>query len=342
MKKSYYIGIDISKKTLDASIFVENMDEKRYPHLKVDNNKLGFKEILKWAHGEKIDLKDCLFCMEHTGDYGLELCIFLEQKHIEYCAVCPLVMKRAMGISRDKNDKIDSARIATFAFEKAYKMKPSKIASEDILALKRLQAERNLHVRERAKYKGYLSDKCTKNDSIRNRMKIMIKTLAQQIVEVEKEMLAIIKQNSELSSNYELLLSIPGVGKVIAISTLVHTDNFKAFDNARQYACYASVAPFAHTSGTSVHGAPMVSKMGNAQIKSELSMGAMSAMSNDPQMSEYASRKRKEGKHNGIILNAIKFKLIERMFAVVHRRTPYVETHEYRTLRRRNSVSEAS
>lgn len=342
MKKSYYIGIDISKKTLDASIFVENMNEKRYPHIKEDNDKAGFKRILKWASSEKVDLKDCLFCMEHTGDYGLELCLFLEQKHIEYCAVSPLVMKRAMGISRDKNDKIDSARIATFAFEKAYKMKPSKMASEDILALKKLQAERNLHVRERAKYKGYLSDKCTKNDGLRKRMTIMVKTLDCQIEEVEKEMQAIIQRNHELSSNYELLLSIPGVGKVIAISTLVYTNNFKAFDNARQYACYASVAPFVHTSGTSIHGAPTVSKMGNSQIKSELSMGALNAMSNDPQMSEYASRKRKEGKHNGVILNAIKFKLIERMFAVVHRGTPYVATHEYKTLRHPNRVSEAS
>lgn len=333
MKRSYYIGIDISKKTLDASIFVENMEEKRFPHLKVDNNKTGFREILKWARKEKVNLKDCLFCMENTGHYGLDLYSFLEQKGIEYCSICPLVMKRSMGISRDKNDKIDSARIATFAFEKAYKLKPSKMASEDILALKRLQSERAIYVSERAKYKAYVSDKCSRKDSTFKRMTLMVEALSQQIEAVEAEMQSIIQRNEELKTSYNLITSVPGVGKVIAISTLVHTDNFQSFSNARQYACYASVAPFTHTSGTSIHGAPSVSKMGDRRLKAELSQGAISACRNDPEMNAYAARKREEGKHPGVILNAIKFKIIERMFAVIHRGSPYVLTHEYKTMK---------
>lgn len=342
MNKSYFIGIDISKKTLDAYIFIENMDERKYPHLKVSNNKTGFMEIQKWARKEKIDLKDCLFCMEHTGHYGLELCAFLERNNYEYCAVCPLVMKRTMGISRDKDDKIDSARIATYAFEKAYKMKPSKLASEDIMTLNRLQTERTMYIRERAKYKAYISDKFNKKDSTYKRMSLMVEILSDQIEALEKEMQKIIQDNAELSANYDLVTSVPGVGKVIAISTLVHTNNFKSFENARQYACYASVAPFAHTSGTSVHGAPSVSKMGDARIKAELSQGAMSAFRNDPQMHGYAKRKLEEGKHMGVVMNAIKFKIIERMFAVVHRGIPYVLTHEYKSMGHRKSVSVAS
>lgn len=333
MKRSYYIGIDISKKTLDASIFVEKMEEKRFPHLKVDNNKTGFKEILKWARKEKVNLKDCMFCMENTGHYGLDLCSFLERKGIEYCSICPLVMKRSMGISRDKNDKIDSARIATFAFEKAYKLKPSKLASEDILKLKQLQSERAIYVSERAKYKAYISDKCNKKDSTFKRMSLMVETLSRQIEAVEAEIQSVIQRNEDLKTSYDLITSVPGVGKVIAISTLTHTNNFQSFSNARQYACYAGVAPFARTSGTSIHGAATVSRMGDAQIKAELSQGAMSASRNDPEMSVYAARKREEGKHPGVILNAIKFKLIERMFAVIHRGTPYVLTHEYKTMK---------
>lgn len=333
MKRSYYIGIDISKKTLDASIFVENMDEKRFPHLKVSNNKTGFKELQKWARREKVNLKDCLFCMEHTGHYGLDLCSLLEQNGFEYVLVNPIVMKRSMGISRDKNDKIDSARIAVFAFEKAYKLTPSKLSSKDIMALKRLQSERTMYVRERAKYKAYISDKCDKKDSTHKRMKAMVEMLSAQIKALEAEIESVIQRNDELKSNYELLVSIPGVGKVIAISTLTHTNNFQSFSNARQYACYAGVAPFAHTSGTSVHGASSVSRIGDRQIKAELTQGALSAMTYDPQLKEYADRKREEGKVNGVIMNAIKFKIVERMFAVVHRGSPYVNTYEYKSMK---------
>jgi transposase len=242
-------------------------------------------------------------------------------------------MKRSMGISRDKNDKIDSARIATFAFEKAYKLKPSKLASEDILKLKQLQSERAMYVSERAKYKAYISDKCEKKGSTFKRMSLMVKALSQQIEEVETEIQSVIQRNEDLKTSYDLITSVPGVGKVIAISTLTHTNNFQSFSNARQYACYAGVAPFARTSGTSIHGAATVSRIGDTQIKAELSQGAMSARHNDPEMSVYAARKREEGKHPGVILNAIKFKLIERMFAVIHRGTPYVLTHEYKTMK---------
>ena len=331
MKKSYYIGIDISKKTLDASIFKCEMEESRFPHIKVDNDKPGFKKIMKLAKQEKVDLSDCCFCMENTGHYGLDLCVFLEQNNIEYCSVCPLVVKRSMGIARDKNDKIDSARIATFAFEKGYKLKPSKLASEDIMNLKRLQSERATYVRQRASLKTFISD--NQGSSTTKRMEAMVDEYTKQISKVEKEIRTIVEKNPEISRNYDLLISVPGVGKVVAITTLIHTNNFRSFDNARQYACYSGVAPFAHSSGTSVNSRPMTSRIGDRQIKSEISQGAMSALRNDAEMNAYYLRKLGEGKPAGVVLNAIKFKIIERMFAVVHRGTPYAVTHSFKTMK---------
>ena len=41
-------------------------------------------------------------------------------------------------------------------------------------------------------------------------------------------------------------------------------------------------------------------------------------------------RKRKEGKAYGVVLNAVKFKLVGRMFAVVKRGTPFVELMTYK------------
>ena len=190
-----------------------------------------------------------------------------------------------------------------------------------------------MYVSERAKYKAYISDKSNKKGSTFKRMSLLVEALSQQIEAVEAEIQSVIQRNEELKTSYDLITSVPGVGKVIAISTLTHTNNFQSFSNARQYACYAGVAPFARTSGTSIHGAATVSRIGDTQIKAELSQGAMSARQNDPEMSVYAARKREEGKHPGVILNAIKFKLIERMFAVIHRGTPYVLTHEYKTMK---------
>lgn len=64
--------------------------------------------------------------------------------------------------------------------------------------------------------------------------------------------------------------------------------------------------------------------MGNKALKADLSQAAKSAKVTDPEIGQYFERKIKEGKSFGCVLNAIKFKLIERMFAIVRRKTLYV------------------
>ena len=65
-------------------------------------------------------------------------------------------------------------------------------------------------------------------------------------------------------------------------------------------------------------------------LKADLSQAANSAIVWDKEMKEYYERKRKEGKAYGVVLNAVKFKLVGRMFAVVKRGTPFVELMTYK------------
>jgi len=80
----------------------------------------------------------------------------------------------------------------------------------------------------------------------------------------------LLRQTRHFSSNYLLLQSIKGIGPVNAINTLLHTNNFTSFQNARQYACYIGIAPFEHTSGTRIRGKTRVSKYGNKMLKADL------------------------------------------------------------------------
>ena len=87
-------------------------------------------------------------------------------------------------------------------------------------------------------------------------------------------------------------------------------------------------APFENRSGTSYRGKTRVSHLANKQIKANLSNAARSAIQNDPELRLYYDRKAKEGKEHGVIMNAVKFKLITRVFAVVKRRTPFVKLRQ--------------
>jgi transposase len=132
-----------------------------------------------------------------------------------------------------------------------------------------------------------------------------------------------------LYKNYLLLLSIVGIGLVNAANVILYTRNFTAFKNARMYACYCGVAPFSYRSGTSIHSPAKVSKMANVMLKADLSQAALSAACHDPELRVYYQRKLAEGKHKSAVLNAVKFKLIERMFAVVNRGSAYVKLSRY-------------
>ncbi len=69
--------------------------------------------------------------------------------------------------------------------------------------------------------------------------------------------------------------------------------------------------------------------MGRLQLKADLSQAARSAILYDPQMKAYFKRKfngKKGAESNyGTVLNAVKFKLICRIFSVIRRQVEYIK-----------------
>ena len=78
------------------------------------------------------------------------------------------------------------------------------------------------------------------------------------------------------------------------MNTIIHTNNFQAFETARQYECYLGIAPFEHSSGTSIKGKTRVYPTGAKLLKADLSQASNSAIVWDKEMKEYYERKRKE------------------------------------------------
>jgi transposase len=109
---------------------------------------------------------------------------------------------------------------------------------------------------------------------------------------------------------------------------LVTTVNFERFENGRKYACYAGVAPFEHSSGSSIRGKTSVSHLANKRMKTLLFNAANSASQWDPELKNYYQRKKNDGKDHQLIMNSICCKLINRMFAVVKRKSEFVITYK--------------
>ncbi|MBO7051950.1 MAG: transposase [Prevotella sp.] len=321
MNKNWFIGIDVSKKTLDASIFVAGEVINRFPHIQVRNEKQGFKELLRWAKTQGVNTKDTLFGLEFTGYYSDALEQFLTGKKLCYAMLPTTVVKHYQRGTRDKNDKTDSAKIADylFRFNGTECIKQRVLPSKAMQELKALKSERKFYVQQRVACEN--RQNVAKSKQEQKHLQKAIDLFNEQIELIEQQMAEVVTSDEEIYLTYTRLLTIPGIGPVNAINTIANTQDFTAFETARQYAKYVGVAPSEHSSGTSVRWRGRPSPHADLQAKADLSMAAMRAVEFSCDMSIYYERKLGNRPNDKDVkrkaLNAVKFQLIKMMFAVV-------------------------
>jgi len=329
MKFEEVIGIDVSKKTLDACIHSLQI------FTQVPNTKKGYSKLFLWvAKSTGCSLEKALFCFEHTGMYSYALASCMSEKQMNYVIVPGLEIKRSLGIQRGKNDQIDAKKIAQYAYRRKEEVILYQLPKASINKIRLLLSLREKLVKQRAGYEASLKDQSDFIESSENRLlfsipRKLIKELNRQIESIEKEIDLALEENPEIMNNYRLITSITGVGRQTALQLIVVTNNFLSFDDHRKLASYAGVAPFPYSSGISIKGKTKVSSLANMRLKSLLSACAVSAINYDPEMKIYYKRRTDTGKHKMNTINAVRNKLLARVFAVVRRGTPYVPLCQY-------------
>jgi len=329
MKIKDTVGIDISKSTFDARIHGNQMFEV------FENSNIGFKELVKWAFkNSPFPKEDILFVFEHTGLYSFGLSVFLTERNVPFVLVPGLEIKRSLGLARGKDDKVDAARIALYGYRLRDEIRPSELPQEDIMTLKGLLSLRGRLVKQRAGHKTSLKEQkrvlVKKNNKVLfGTQQRMIAAFSKQIAGIEKEMGDIVKKNVPLDQIYKLITSIKGVGPQTALYMMVCTNAFTKFGSWRKFASYCGIAPFPNSSGTSIRGRTKVSHLANKKMKSLLDMCAKSAIQSNPEMKQYYDKRIEQGKNKMGTINIIRNKILSRIFAVVQRKTPYVDIMKY-------------
>jgi len=322
MKYSETLGIDVSKRTLDAYLHQGNK------HSQFSNDTKGFKSMLAWLR-TYCEPSQCLICFEFTGDYSVPLSRFLTEEKLAFTMIPGLEIKLSTGLKRGKDDVTDAKRIAEYCWLRRDSLQPSKILSNQLFKLQKLLNVRDYCVQQEVslgqqKQEFLAVFKKSENPEMIKMIDGLLRKCLKTKKEVEKLINELIKGDDELNRLYALMTSVVGIGPVIAWNMLVLTNGFNRFTSSRQFACFAGVAPFPHRSGTSLNSKDRVSHMANKHMKSLLNLGARSAILADPELKAYYHRKIEEGKNKMNVLNAVRNKLIHRVFSVVRRGTPYV------------------
>lgn len=323
MKISSILGIDVSKKTLDCYLHVQ---QEGLPP--VSNDLKGFKSIRRWLLKKIKTTGELIVVMEYTGIYTYGIERYLAQEGIRFVKRPALDIKRSLGMIRGKSDRVDSKFISRYGWLRRDELQPMTPKTDAQLELQQLMSHRDKLVADRASYQSKLKEISLQmadkmNNRISESITYVMDVLKQEIKEAEQEIASLIKKDECLQTSYELMCSVVGIGFACAVHILIATENFTRFTDGRKFNCYCGVAPFEHSSGTSIKGKTRVSQLANQKIKSLLTMAAISAIQHDPELKLKYQQKVQEGKNKMSVINMIRAKLIQRIFAVIKNKRPY-------------------
>jgi transposase len=331
MEASYYIGIDIGKHRLDWHVN-DGQNTALLTGYTVNTPKGIHKMIGQWKR-RKINVNDLIVCFEHTGPYGLLLATILEESEVCYVMVSAAQVQLSLGIRRGKSDAIDAGRLAEYLWRFRDQLAPSRLPSKALLELRGWLLWREKLVKMRtALTNGITANTLTSHvanlGEINEQMQFQLDGLSKQLKRVNRKINDLLHSYNTIEGQYNLLVSIPGIGPVIAGWLLVYSEGFTRFANARQLACFAGSAPFPKQSGQK-KSPDRVSQWRCQRLKSLLGNGVHSAIQYDPELRAYYKRKCGEGKHPQSVRNAVICKLLYRVFAVINRGTPYVKINQH-------------
>lgn len=328
---NFYFGIDVSKRSLDIALVKEGSIIST--HL-IENTRADIKDFLKpFVQQFQLAGDQAWICMEHTGIYNNHLLEELLRFKLNICVEPALQIKQSQGITRGKSDIMDAKRIALYAYRNREFLKIWQPQRANLQMLKALLAQRDRLLKVRVQlstpiqeFTGFLTTPITK--ALKQTSQATLKAAEGDILKIEKAIDLVVQQDNQISLQFKRATSVTGIGKITALHMIIASGEFERIRTPKQFACHAGVAPFEKSSGSSVRGKTRVSKMANLSLKRLLHMAALSAIHCPGDLKDYYQRKVAQGKNKMSVINAVRNKLISRVYACVSQERDYQTNYQ--------------
>jgi transposase len=328
MEKKYlfFVGIDISALTLDV-VYGHNAYD--FKHQQFLNNAKGINELITLINRLHSVQQQVLICCEHTGVYMDKLAYALQATSIDLWAVHPLLMSNySIDLNRFKSDKADAKKIFLYAINNNNRAVVYKRLSSDAQTLRDLFTLRKELITEKnvweCRLKG-LDHKALPNQYQYCMYLKMIQTIKAFIKQTDDALMLFIKQSPGIKQIYSILISIPGIGPVIAQHLLLLTDCFTKFNSWKAFANFIGTAPHAKRSGTTVKKRARTSKQAHRKIKADLNQGVVSICSRNNRFRAIYQQLFQQKIPHLQIINNIKNVLLKLAFTLVNKKTLFDE-----------------
>lgn len=294
------------------------------------NTPEGFVGLSTWLTGQQVSPVATVCVLEATGVYGEALCHYLVTQQFQVCVEPPQAVKRAFPVYGHKNDAADSQHLAEYGYRYADQLHPWHPQPERLEQLKVLLTMREQFVTHRtAQNNAYLAlqRKAVHTPRAEALYRESIAYLTAQLQALDAEIRRLFDEDPSLKELLLLLISIPGVGLLLAAHVIVLTQGSPALSEAAKRAAHWGISPYERTSGKSVRGKPHSRRSGPGAPRKLLYLAALSVRQHQTDFAHYFQRKVAEGKPARLVINNIENKLVRLICGVLRSRTPYIPNY---------------
>jgi transposase len=295
---SSFVGIDIGKKSFVVGVHGEKTTQE------YDNDAKG---IIEFIEAKKSILSTGLCVLEVTGGYEMRLLLSLCKEGFSVHRAPGRKVKnfiRSYG-NEAKTDAIDAKTLARYGSERYESLMlfvpPSKHAVELYELAQRRRDLKQILVAE----KNRRAAPCI--EYIKDSIEKVIESLEASLLLISERMEHLVEADEELKKRQEVLMSIPGIGKIIATELLTLLPELGKV-NRREIASLVGVAPISRDSGQ--QKGYRYTRGGRTGIKSILFMAAMSARRSNTSLRTYYESLVARGKKKMVALIALIRKII--------------------------------
>lgn len=310
MAELAYVGIDVSKATLDVAV---GQAGKIWS---VKNNAKGI-EALVVRLGE---LTPSLVVLESTGGYELAAAKAQYMAGLPVAVVNPgRVREFAKSIGQlAKTDQIDARLLAQFA--ERVKPAPSRLPDAAEQYLTSLVRRRRQLLEART---AEINRRDSTHPALQAQLEEHIAWLTTKIEALNQQIDACIDQSPGWSRKDEVLQSTPGVGAVVSRTLLAEVPELGRL-NRKQIAALIGVAPMNRDSG-SKRGKRRI-RGGRPAVRSALYMATLSAIRHNPVIRAFYQHLLEKGKEKMVAVVACMRKLIVILNAMARDQRPWSPT----------------
>ncbi len=290
------VGIDVSKSRLDVALAPVNIS------FSVSNDKKGHKALLRRFKDYEVGR----IVIEATAKYHLCVHRHLHEAGFAVAVVNPYRSRKFADVLGQlaKTDRIDAQVLAAYATLIAPEARAP--ASNALMELAEFLHARNSAIALRAALKARL--KTVLSRRLQRELKRQLRLKGAHVARLDVTINAIIQDDPELARRFEILTSIPGIGRVVAAAMVGLLKELGQCGD-KQIAALVGVAPMNWDSGV-MRGRRMI-KGGRKSIRNLLYMAAISAgaRGSNPDLGEFYRRLTAAGKAAKIAIVAVMRKL---------------------------------